>query len=78
MVVCLAVASNERLEPTEPPLVMPWSLWNRHLKEPACVVGEQRQLILPPPDDGDDGLVVVRIEGCLLRYSAVISGPAIL
>lgn len=42
-------AKSERLEPTEPPRSMPevGLLWNRHLKEPACVVGEQRQFHLP-------------------------------
>ncbi|KAL4311646.1 hypothetical protein GQ457_01G007320 [Hibiscus cannabinus] len=35
-----------RLDPMEPPLDMPETRWYRHLKEPACVVGEQRQLDL--------------------------------
>ncbi|GAA0154009.1 hypothetical protein LIER_12112 [Lithospermum erythrorhizon] len=47
------LASSESLAPTEkllrvrPRDVCLLFLWYRHLKEPGCVVGEQRQLILP-------------------------------
>jgi hypothetical protein len=41
--------NSERLEPTDPPRWRPAEdLWSRHLKEPTCVVGEQRQFDLPP------------------------------
>ncbi|KAE8731497.1 hypothetical protein F3Y22_tig00002840pilonHSYRG01484 [Hibiscus syriacus] len=44
----------------EPPLDMPETRWCRHLKEPACVVGEHRQLDLP---DGVDVLLVLAALG---------------
>ncbi|KAK6229922.1 hypothetical protein SCA6_018873 [Theobroma cacao] len=44
----LVAPSKARFDPTEPPLLMPEALWCRHLKDPACVVGEQRQFHLPP------------------------------
>lgn len=39
-----------RFEPTDPPRIIPPDLWCRHLKEPACVVGEHRQFHLPLED----------------------------
>ena len=47
-----AFPNSARLEPTDPPRCIPpeVDLWCRHLKEPTCVVGEQRQFHLPLED----------------------------
>ena len=71
-----ALANSERLEPTDLPRGIPVARWCRHLKEPACVVGEHRQFNFPLVvflvvawDVGDTSICE-----CFFRPSISISG----
>ena len=50
LLIARVLANAERLEPTEPPRGNLLLRWSRHRKEPACVVGEHRQLDLAVED----------------------------
>ena len=81
-------SNAERLEPTEiARRINPSARWRRHLKEPACVVGEHRQSHLPledflvaAPDVGISGDTFLCECECflLLRSSAFRAGTLLL